>query len=294
MGEWEIVQTTMGDSADDDGRMGDSADDDWRMGDSADDDGRMGDSADHDGRMGDSADDDGRWKAYNEALQFQKLKALHERLNTEESRTIQNLCLGASYVVCWKLAKALKPFTDGELVKRCMVPEQNIVNYISLLERLKCEFTIHRFSDFRRMESDINLFVNPFVVNLVQSVRVQFQDELIDLQSDVEFRTKCREYDLTSTEVVPFSAEVAADATDWALTQGHTPETQSASTLPLPQSVYKRADNCEWKNPDLTCIWMVPLLASWQQMLTDGALYSRTRFKNAGAGRAYSFFVQNN
>ncbi|KAJ4427219.1 hypothetical protein ANN_24836 [Periplaneta americana] len=85
------------------------------------------------------------------ALQLQELKALHERSNTEESRRIQSLCLGASYVVRWELAKALKPFTD---------------------------------------------------VNLVQSMRVQFQDELIDLQSNVEFITKCREYDLTSAEVL--------------------------------------------------------------------------------------------
>ncbi|KAJ4442625.1 hypothetical protein ANN_04214 [Periplaneta americana] len=54
------------------------------------------------------------------ALQFQELKALHDRPNNEESRTIQSLNLGASYVVCWELAKALKPSTDGELVKKSM------------------------------------------------------------------------------------------------------------------------------------------------------------------------------
>ncbi|KAJ4426453.1 hypothetical protein ANN_27267 [Periplaneta americana] len=37
------------------------------------------------------------------ALQLRELKALHERPNTEDSRTIQSLCLGASYVVCWEL-----------------------------------------------------------------------------------------------------------------------------------------------------------------------------------------------
>ncbi|KAJ4431303.1 hypothetical protein ANN_19900 [Periplaneta americana] len=55
------------------------------------------------------------------ALQLQELKELHERPNI----AIQSLCLAASYVVCWELAKALKSFTDGELVKRRMVPEQN-------------------------------------------------------------------------------------------------------------------------------------------------------------------------
>ena len=35
----------------------------------------------------------------------------------------------------------------------------------------------------------------------VQSVRVQLQDELIDLQSDIEFRSKCREYEWSSIEV---------------------------------------------------------------------------------------------
>ncbi|XP_069670368.1 uncharacterized protein [Periplaneta americana] len=45
-------------------------------------------------------------------LQFQELKAFHDTPNSEESRTIQNLRLGASYVVCWELAKALKTLVN--------------------------------------------------------------------------------------------------------------------------------------------------------------------------------------
>ncbi|KAJ4429686.1 hypothetical protein ANN_21887 [Periplaneta americana] len=55
------------------------------------------------------------WQGVQRALQFQELKALHDTPNIEESRTIQNLRLGASYVVCWELAKALKTLVNLRL-----------------------------------------------------------------------------------------------------------------------------------------------------------------------------------
>ncbi|KAJ4426951.1 hypothetical protein ANN_26750 [Periplaneta americana] len=70
----------------------------------------------------------------------------------------------------------------------------------------------------------------------------------------------------------------------WQCTQGHTPETQSASILSLPQSVSNKTDNCDWQIADMTCIWVVPFSAALATNAHWLGFYSRTHARNVGAG----------
>ena len=72
----------------------------------------------------------------------------------------------------------------------------NYQKYGSMIEKLSAVFDA-RFLDFRQLESDFNIFSNPFNTAVDQSPD-QLQLELIDLQSDNDMKRAFDENDLVN------------------------------------------------------------------------------------------------
>ena len=65
----------------------------------------------------------------------------------------------------------------------------NLNEYTGLLEKLKNECEVKRFSDFKSMENDSALFANPLAIHL-DKVKPEMQQEVADLQCDTYHSVK--------------------------------------------------------------------------------------------------------
>ena len=84
----------------------------------------------------------------------------------------------------WKsnlLRKELHHFPRLTFLPNISVTDLN--KYTGLLEKLKNEFAVKQFSDFKSMKNDFALFANPLGIDL-DTVQPEMQQEVADLQCD--------------------------------------------------------------------------------------------------------------
>lgn len=116
------------------------------------------------------------------------LNELNIRLQGRNHDIVQlynNVKSFAAKLDLWIEQLRIKEFFHFPTLLSVASKENTVTNtYIEVLDNLKIQFNEVRFADFRILENEFKLYVNPFSVN-VMSVALEYQMEVTDLQNDI-------------------------------------------------------------------------------------------------------------